>query len=323
MMLTSTLATILTFLSAVLAVGGVYSIVADLYLRDRSQVRQRLDEEFRKRQREKVRKSSLFKDLTKMISEGAVAAPSRPSLRQRFEGLIEEADIPLSAGQLLGVSTVLGLFEGALTGFFSHNVWAGIVAAFVGAIQPFLYVYHKRKARREKLLEQLPDAFSLMARALQSGKSLQQAMQAVGLEFQPPIAAEFAYCFEQQNLGLGMNVSLRDLGRRNGLLELKIFVMAMLVQHETGGDLADLLEKLGNLIRERFYLRSKIKALTAEGRLQASILLALPPLLFAILFTINRPYAVLLLRWPGLLAGSVVSMLIGALWIRKIINFDI
>ncbi len=317
-----TLATILTFLAAALAVGGVYSIVADLYLRDRSQVRQRLDEEFRKRQRERVKKSSLFKDMGKMVAEGEVRLPSRPGLRQWCEGLIEQADVPIAVGLLLGVSAALSLLVGVLAGLLARNAWAGLAGLLVGAALPLLYLRFRRNVRREKLLGQLPDAFGLMARALQSGQSVLQAMQAVGAEFQPPIAAEFAYCFEQQNLGLGMQPVLRDLARRSGLLEMKLFVMAMLVQHETGGDLADLLEKLGDIIRERFQLRSKIKALTAEGRFQASILLGLPPFLFAVLFVINRSYAVLLFQWPDLIAGGAVSMLVGALWIRKIINFD-
>src|SRR5215831_2903505 len=109
---------------------------------------------------------------------------------------------------------------------------------------------------------------------------MSQALQAVADEFDTPISTEFAYCYEQQNLGLSPEVAMRDLARRTGLLEIKIFVLALLVQQQTGGNLAELLEKLADIVRERFRMRAKIKALTAEGRLQAIILLALVPLLF-------------------------------------------
>ena len=139
-----------------------------------------------------------------------------------------------------------------------------------------VYVQLKRKARLEKLLSQLPDAFDLMARVIRAGQTMSQALQAVADEFDQPIAAEFAYCYEQQNLGLPPEVAFRDLARRTGLLEIKIFVLALLVQQQTGGNLAELLDKLADVVRERFRIRGKIKALTAEGRMQALVLLVLP-----------------------------------------------
>ncbi len=103
-----------------------------------------------------------------------------------------------------------------------------------------------------------------------------QALQAVADEFAPPIAGEFAYCYEQQNLGLSPETAMRELARRTGLLEVKIFVTAVLVQQQTGGNLAEMLDKLSSIIRERYQLRGKIKTLTAEGRIQGIILLGLP-----------------------------------------------
>ena len=105
-----------------------------------------------------------------------------------------------------------------------------------------------------------------MGRVVRAGQTISQALQAVADEFPPPIAAEFAYCYEQQNLGLSPESALRDLARRTGLLEIKIFVLALLVQQQTGGNLAELLDKLSGIIRERFRIRGQIKTLTAEGR---------------------------------------------------------
>jgi tight adherence protein B len=161
-----------------------------------------------------------------------------------------------------------------------------------------------------------------MARVIRAGQTMAQGLQAVADEFDAPIAAEFAYCYEQQNLGLPPETALRDLARRTGLLEIKIFVLAVVVQQQSGGNLADLLDKLAAIVRERFRIRSKIKALTAEGRLQAAVLLILPPALFLIILVLNRDFGQVLLDRPNLLLGMLVSEALGALWIRKIVNFD-
>src|SRR5262249_19391875 len=149
-----------------------------------------------------------------------------------------------------------------------------------------------------------------------------QALQAVADEFDQPLAAEFAYCYEQQNLGLPVEYSLRDLARRTGLLEIKIFVLGLLVQQQTGGNLAELLDKLANVIRERFRIRGKIAALTAEGRLQALILLGLPFAMFFAILLLNRGYVQILLEKPIILVVMSICEFCGAVWIRKIVNFD-
>ena len=120
---------------------------------------------------------------------------------------------------------------------------------------PLLYVQLKRKRAAGEAPAQLPDAFDLMGRVIRAGQTMSQALQAVADEFPQPIAGEFAYCYEQQNLGLPPEVALRDLARRTGLLEIKIFVLALLVQQQTGGNLAELLDKLSTIIRERFRIR--------------------------------------------------------------------
>ncbi|HVW36776.1 MAG TPA: type II secretion system F family protein, partial [Pirellulales bacterium] len=110
--------------------------------------------------------------------------------------------------------------------------------------------------------------------------------------------------------------------QRTGLIELNIFVVAVIVQRQVGGNLSEILEKLADVVRERYRIRGVIRGLTAEGRLQALILMALPPLLLALMLIVNREYAQLLLERPILLVGMGVFMGLGALWIRKIVNFD-
>ena len=151
---------------------------------------------------------------------------------------------------------------------------------------------------------------------------MSQALQAVADEFDQPVAGEFAYCYEQQNLGLSPELALRDLARRTGLLEIKIFVLGLLVQQQTGGNLAELLDKLAGLIRERFRIRGKVKALTAEGRIQAAVLLVLPVALMGILWLMSKDYAQALAKTPNMIIAMLIAEAIGALWIRKIVNFD-
>ena len=106
------------------------------------------------------------------------------------------------------------------------------------------------------------------------------------------------------------------------MIELKIFVLALLVQQQTGGNLAELLDKLSGIVRERYKLRGKLKALTAEGRFQAIVLLALPPAVFLIMLAMNRQYSGILLEHPSLIWATLISEVLGAIWIRKIVNFD-
>jgi tight adherence protein B len=320
--MTPELLTVLTFLAGVLAVVGVYSIVSDLFLSDRSRVSRRLDEEFRKRQRDQARKSPLFKNLGQLMAEAAADEAADNSLRQRLELLVEQSGLHLTPQRLLALAVCSAVAVGVIGGLVRQSVLIGVIVAPVGALVPFYYVHRKRKARLGKLLGQLPDAFDLMARVIRAGQTVAQGLQAVADEFEAPIAAEFGYCYEQQNLGLPPEVALRDLARRTGLVEIKILVLALLVQQQTGGNLADMLDKLSTVVRERFRVRGKIQALTAEGRLQAVVLLLLPPVAFLILLMINRDYGQVLLGYPYLLIGALVMQAFGALWIHRIVNFD-
>jgi tight adherence protein B len=236
--------------------------------------------------------------------------------------IIEQSGMEITPRRLLTLMAAAGVLATVLVLLFRLNPLVAPVAGLFAALMPLAWVLLKRKARMGKLLAQLPDAFDLMSRCIRAGQTMSQSLQAVTDEFDAPISTEFSYCFEQMNLGLSPEIAMRDLARRTGLLEIKVFVLAMLIQTQTGGNLAEMLDKLAGIIRERFKIQGKISALTAEGRLQAIILLALPPALFLVIFALNRSYAILLFDHPGLLVGMVVMELLGALWIRSIINFD-
>jgi len=316
-----TLLMVLTFAAAALAVAGICSLFADLFVRDNSRMQRRLDAEFRQRQRDRIRRSTLFKNLGQLAAESA-AEQAAETLRQRFERVVEQSALNIAPKRLAYLIAAVGLGAGAVVSVIRQNLIQALVAASLAALVPFMYVLMKRNARMARMTTQLPHAFDLMARVIRSGQTMLQAIQAVADEFDQPLAAEFTYCFEQQNLGLSPEMSLRDLARRTGLLEVKIFVLALLVQQESGGNLAELLEKLAMIMRERVQIKGKIKALTAEGRLQALILLLLPVGVLAMIALVNRGYAQALVDNPGLLIGMFATEAVGALWIRSIVNFD-
>jgi tight adherence protein B len=313
---------LMTFMAGVLVIWAAYSLLTDLYLRDRSRVSKRIDDEFRKRLREKARQSKLFKDYSELAKEAAAQDEGTPTWAGRFQGMVEQSGLNLTPRQLLFWMAGVGLLMGILAGLVFQSFLVGGIVAIIGCVLPFFYVRYRQTSRLSKLLSQLPDAFDLMARVIRAGQTMSQAMLAVANEFDAPIAGEFSYSYEQQNLGLPSDIALRDLARRTGLLEIRIFVLALLVQQQTGGNLAEMLEKLATVVRERFRLLAKIRALTAEGRFQALILLALPPAMFLLILVLNRNYAKILLEYPWMLVGIFVSELAGALWIRKIVNFD-
>jgi tight adherence protein B len=217
---------------------------------------------------------------------------------------------------VLGAACTLLVFA-----IFRNYLVAGLIGGVAGVI-PIMYISIARRRRLEALRAQLPDAFELMSRILRAGQSVTQAIHAVSEEFKPPVNIEFGYCYEQQNLGLAPEVALHDLAQRTGLMEVKIFVLAVLVHRQAGGNLTELLDNIAHVVRQRFRMRREIQSLTGEGRLQAIVLLALPVAVWFGLFFITRDYAMKLLEHTTLLVSTLVSMLLGAVWIRRIVNFD-
>lgn len=307
--------------TAVAFVVAVYQIVSDLFLRDRSKISDRVDLEFIKKKAARAKKTALFKNLEQMDA-AARADEDRPGLSRRFEAMIEQSGMDLTSGRLLAIAGGCGGVLGLLALIGNLGWISAIIAAPVGFLAPIFYVKKRRDARMEKLRSQLPEAFDLMARMVRAGQSLSQALLGVAQEFPQPISTEFAYCYEQQNLGLPAEAAFRDLTRRAGVIELKIFVLAVLVQRQTGGNLAELLSKLAGVVRERYQIRGTISALTAEGRMQGWILAAMPPAMLLILLVMNYNYAIILFDHPKLLLGTFAAELVGILWIRKIVNFD-
>jgi tight adherence protein B len=311
----------MTFTAILLAAFAFYSVISDVYLKDRSRITQRVDDEFRLRQRQRAEKSMLFKDLSQFAADIAAESQEKLTLKQRFLDMIDQSGLEITATRILMSSAAMGAVAGLFMGVLQGPI-LGVIAAVLAFPLPILRVQMLRNKRLSKMRNQLPDAFDLMGRVIRSGQTMNQAMLAVVDEFEAPIAVEFNLCYEQQNLGLPIDEAYQDLARRTNLIEVKIFVMASMVQRQTGGNLAELLEKLSVILRDRFRIQGVVQSLTAEGRMQALVLMALPPALFFIMFAMNPAYMRNLLDYPKVIALTVGLEALGGVWIRKIVNFD-
>ena len=320
--MTSYLVSIGVFVFAGAALFSGYTLLSDLLFRDRRRIDQRIDDRFRDQLRKKVEKSSLFRD----FSEAAAADDeSRPATRsERFRLMVEQSGLKLKPARLLAIMAGAGILLGLVTAALTQNPLVGLIGAPIGFALPVAYVRYKVNQRRNKMLSQLPDAFDLMARAVRSGNTFWQAMFSASQEFEAPLALELAYCHEMQNLGMPHEVALRDLSKRTGLVEMRILAEAVTIQEQTGGNLAEILDKLTTMVRERFRIWGQVRTLTAEGQMQALVLLALAPGMFLLMLFVNYDYARLLVDWNGsiLLFGTVACEGLGWLWIRRIVNFD-
>ncbi len=248
--------------------------------------------------------------------------PNLPSLQKIFE----QADCHIKVSTLFGIALGLGVL--GMTGSWLARVplvlapLGGLVAFFV----PLAWVLNKRRSRLKTFAAQLPDAMELVARALRAGHSLGAGMHVVAEEMPSPIAEEFGRVYEEQNLGIPVEDSLRNICERVPNLDLRFFVTSVAIQRQTGGDLAEILDKIGHVIRERYRILGQVKALTAEGRLSGVVLIALPFVLFLVMLHIKPDYIQLLWTDPlgiKMAVFGLIMQILGALTIKKIISIKV
>ena len=239
---------------------------------------------------------------------------------------LDQGAVSLSPSKFLMICGGLALVGGILPIVVGiHFLAAPFTAAMLGSL-PFGWAWWKRRSRLRKFGEQLPDALELVARALRAGHSLAAGFHLVGDEMASPIGDEFTRVYEEQNLGIPLEEALEEMTERVPNLDLRFFATAVIIQRQSGGDLAEILDKIGHLVRERFKIWGQVQALTGEGRLSGIVLLALPPVLFITMYRLNPGYVLMLFEDPlgkQMLAAALVLQAIGALVIRKIVNIRV
>ncbi len=252
----------------------------------------------------------------------------RLELHDRLQRLIEQAGLKWKVARL--VHSCLGLF---LAGFWiawgalpSHYQYAAFLIGTATGSLPLLYAASKRRARLRKFEEQFPDSLEFMARSMRAGHAFSVSLEMLHREFQEPLAGEFRRAFEEHNLGMPLDLALQKLGQRVPSIDVHFFVSAVLLQKRTGGNLAEILDKLAYVIRERFKLRGKIRAISAHGRMTGMALTAIPIGVAAMMFIVNPEYLQFFVREEVgniMVAGAILLQAIGYMIIRKIVNIEV
>ncbi len=258
-------------------------------------------------------------------------AQSQPWLEKMFSTewlnrLYEQADIGLPFPQFLMLSGLLAVLGAAVPLVFRLPWLLAVPSALVLGVLPLLWLLKRRNDRIKKFTSQMPDALELVARALRAGHGLASGLRVVAEEMPTPISYEFGRIFEEQNLGIPLDEAMRGLGERVPSMDVRFFVTAVVIQRATGGDLAEVLDKIGRLIRERFQILGQVQALTGEGRMSGAVLLAMPPSLLVFCYMMNPTYISLL--WTTsvgkkLLIGTAILQLVGAAAIKKIVTIKV
>jgi tight adherence protein B len=239
---------------------------------------------------------------------------------QNLDQLLQQADIRHPIGLFILLSVLLASGGGLIASFVTPVLILPTIALL--GLVPFVYIYVKKRKRMRKFERQLPDTMDLIARALKAGHALSGGLQLVGEEFGDPIGTEFERTVNEINFGVAVPEALKALARRVDCNDLKFFVMSVIIQRETGGNLAEILENIARLIRERFKLQGRIRVLSAEGKLSAIILVAIPFFLGFVLSIINPDYINTLFEDPigiFLVIFACVMMAFGILMMKKMV----
>ena len=244
----------------------------------------------------------------------------------RLQSLTQQAESTWTVGTLFTSSLLIAGVAGWTASIWAPTIIFAVMIGLAAGSLPYLYLIIKRSARFHRFEELLPDAIDLMARALRAGHTITSSIEMVSEEGSEPVASEFRRVFEEQNFGLPMREAMLNMAHRVPLPDVTFLVTAIIVQKETGGNLAEVLDKASVVIRERFRLRGQLRIYTAQGRLTGWILAGMPFIMFFVLYMLNPNYERILLEDPAgqkLLYAGIGLMALGAWVIRKVIDIKV
>jgi len=313
------------FVAACLLTTVINQMVMEPYLK-RSQLKKRM----RSQKREEEFRAKIFKAYQESRNRNSPVTSLMGRLTgwgrvDNLERHLIQADIYLPPGAFILAMALMGSVGFLLGSRFLYGPWIWVVAAAMGYL-PILILRWKKRRKTAQFEKQMPEAMELLARSLRAGYTLPATMELVAKEIPAPLGKEMRITYEEQRLGLSVTQALRRMGERVASQDLGYFVTAILVQNESGGNLAEILENIGSLIRERMKLKGKVQILTAEGRFSALILMGLPVITFLALYVVNRNYIMLLFSDPlgkKMLGVALVSMAIGAWVMKKMVSIKV
>ncbi|MHC4269364.1 MAG: type II secretion system F family protein [Planctomycetota bacterium] len=245
---------------------------------------------------------------------------------QKIDSILQQSNLRYPLGVFLLISLFLAIFAFVCVFYLTHSPLLSVPVAVLLSIIPLLYIVIKKRKRMKKFEKQLPEALDMLARSLRAGHAFSGGLEMVAEEFDDPMGSEFAKIIDEISFGVTVNDALRNLAERVDVPDLKYLVVAVTIQRESGGDLAEILENIAILIRERFKLADRVLTLSAEGRLSAKILIAVP-LFLAFYFFMSQPgYMQILINDPigqVLIIFSVTIMIIGTFVMKKLIQIKV
>jgi tight adherence protein B len=248
----------------------------------------------------------------------------------QVQNVLSQAEMKFRAGNFLALCLLCGLAFAAVLLLWSRNAtyaplmgWVGLILGF---FLPYAYVSHRRSKRFEKFEELFPEAIDTLARAVRAGHAFTTAIEMIGSEVSEPVASEFRKLFEEQKFGLPVREALLNLTERIPLVDVKFFVTAVMLQRETGGNLAEILDNLSYVIRERFKIMRQVRVYTAQGRLTMMLLMGLPPLIIIVMYVMNPGFIRPLFADPighTLIVAGITLQTLGYFVIRKVVRIQV
>ena len=244
----------------------------------------------------------------------------------KLQDYLVQAGVAMKPAKLILMSAVLGLGSYLVSGLFYRLIYISLPIGIAAAFIPIAVVAWKRKRRLRKFEEHFPEALDLLGRAVRAGHAFTTGLEMISSECAEPLSGEFRTAFEEQNFGLPMRDALLNLAERVPLIDVRFFVTALLIQKETGGNLAEILDGLARVIRDRFRLYREVQVRTAQGRLTAAILIALPIIMVIALGILNPTYMRVLFddpKGPLIISTAGGMQIVGSAILWKIIHFEV
>jgi tight adherence protein B len=268
--------------------------------------------------------------VVRRTDDGPMPAVERAVLKTRAGSnlalLIEQSGVQTTPGAVLLFSFGAASLAALAMVLFVPFLIAVPIAALVAGFVPFAWLRWKRGVRLRKFEEQFPEALDVLSRAVRAGHAFQSALGMAADELRWPVGPELKKAFEQQNFGLPLREALSQLAERVPILDVKFFVTAVLIQRDTGGNLAEILDNLSHVVRERFKILRQVRVHTAHGRFTGFVLLGLPPFLAVALTMMNPEHMAPLFRehlGHLMLEGVLVMQVIGYFWIRQVMKIEV
>jgi tight adherence protein B len=244
----------------------------------------------------------------------------------KLQDYLVQAGMTTKPAKIVLMSGVLGVAGYLISGYFLPHFFAAAPIGIMAALIPLVVVVIKRRRRLRKFEEHFPEALDLLGRAVRAGHAFTTGLEMISKECAEPLAGEFRTAFEEQNFGLPLRDALMNLAERVPIIDVRFFITALMIQKETGGNLAEILDGLARVIRERFRIYRDVQVRTAQGRLTAGILIALPIAMMGILSIINPKDIGILFtdpQGPKMLIIAAVLQVIGSAILWKIIHFEV